>query len=297
MSQWISLTGRTLISVHGNESRDFLQGLVTQDMAKDLPLFAVLLMPSGRFHSDFFVVSDPRCKEGLLIDCHRNHFHAVMDVLNTLKVLHDVHVEDASKVYAVCAATGPTAQGLANDPAWIRDSCEVYTDPRHPHMGLRALVPYDRLSLLPHPLLVPGTEGDYHAFCIQKGVPQGDRDLTVDKSIVLEYGYHHIQALSWDKGCYRGQELMARTYHRGHLRKHLYRLQRLSGSFPKAGTPLFLGANKCGTMASSCGSWGLASLYTERLSDCSQPLCMVGGSAQGDGTSLTARAVPCFEGP
>lgn len=261
MNQWVSLSERRLISIRGPEARDFLQGLVTQKIDSKKSHFSALLMPSGRFHSDFFVV--PCSLDGFWIDCHSDHYDGIMHIFDSIKVLHDVCIEGASKTYAVCAGIGPDIAGLVNSPAWVQGRSIFFTDPRHSNMGVRAFVPYMDLATLPHSLCVPGSEESYDLFCIQMGIPQGHRDLITDRSIILEYGYQHTNALSWDKGCYRGQELMARTYHRGHVRKHLYRLHLVSGFFPAMGTSLYMNSKRMGTMASHCKEWGLASLYTD----------------------------------
>jgi folate-binding protein YgfZ len=114
-----------------------------------------------------------------------------------------------------------------------------YTDPRHPDLGLRAFVPHVLWNELPHPMMDPSPESLYHKTRMALGIPEGVYDLVHQQSIILEYGYHHMNALDWNKGCYMGQELMARTFHRGHIRKHLYRMTLASGTFPAKGSVLY----------------------------------------------------------
>ena len=82
-------------------------------------------------------------------------------------------------------------------------------------LGARA---YFDLSALP---AETGTGADYDRLRISLGVPDGSRDLPVEKAILLENGFDELNAIDWDKGCYLGQELTARTRYRGLVRKRL----------------------------------------------------------------------------
>ena len=72
-------------------------------------------------------------------------------------------------------------------------------------------------------------EGDslikYHQLRIEHKVIDGAYDLTIEKSIILEFGYHNISAINFDKGCYLGQELMTRTYRTGVIRKQIFKIK------------------------------------------------------------------------
>lgn len=292
MNQWINFPSRRFIAVRGPDAFELLQGLVTQDINQKGLIFAALLTPSGRFHSDFFVVPDPH--DGYLIDCHKNHYASIMGIFNVVKALHDVQITDVSKEYAICAGIGPDIYDFSMDDTWDQKIGWVWRDPRHCEMGVRALVPHKHLSVLPHALCLPGTERDYDFFSIQKGIPQGHRDLIVDRSIILNYGYQYINAVSWDKGCYRGQELIARTYHRGQIRKSLFRLHLISGLFPAVGSDLFVNDRKIGVMGGSCDQWGLAALYIDCEKSTKDPFKIVSQNDDGQEHCLRAVISRCF---
>ena len=84
----------------------------------------------------------------------------------------------------------------------------VFVDPRLAALGGRA---YVGPSALP---AETGTGADYDRLRISLGVPDGSRDLPVEKAILLENGFDELNAIDWDKGCYLGQELTARTRYR-----------------------------------------------------------------------------------
>ena len=54
----------------------------------------------------------------------------------------------------------------------------------------------------------------YDALRLELGVPDGSRDLVVDKALLLENGFDELNGVDWQKGCYMGQELTARTKYR-----------------------------------------------------------------------------------
>ena len=60
------------------------------------------------------------------------------------------------------------------------------------------------------------------ALRLSLGIPDGSRDLIVEKSILLESGFDELRGVDWQKGCYVGQELTARTKYRGLIKKRLF---------------------------------------------------------------------------
>jgi hypothetical protein len=109
-------------------------------------------------------------------------------------------------------------------------------------------------------------------------VPDGSRDLPVEKAILLENGFDELNAIDWDKGCYMGQELTARTRYRGLVRKRLMPVA-IEGPAPEFGSALLLGDKEAGEMRSASGDIGLALVRLEAL-------------GQGALTSGAARLTP-----
>jgi folate-binding protein YgfZ len=95
-------------------------------------------------------------------------------------------------------------------------------------------------------------------------VPDGSRDMEVGKAILLENNIDVLNGIAWDKGCYMGQELTARTRYRGLIKKRLAPL-RITGRAPAAGTPLIENGVEVGEMRSSVGDIGLALVRLEVL--------------------------------
>ena len=68
----------------------------------------------------------------------------------------------------------------------------------------------------------PADAAAYERLRLEAGVPDGSRDMVVEKAILLENNLDELHAISWQKGCYMGQELTARTRYRGLVRKRLF---------------------------------------------------------------------------
>ena len=75
-------------------------------------------------------------------------------------------------------------------------------------------------------------EDKYHEILIKNLVPFSHYDLEENKSLLLENNFQNLNSISWDKGCYIGQEITARMKYRALLKKKIYTLNIISG-FPQ----------------------------------------------------------------
>ena len=67
-----------------------------------------------------------------------------------------------------------------------------------------------------------GSTDDYEILRLSLGVPDGSHDIEVDKRPILEANFEALNGVSFEKGCYVGQEVTARMQYRGAVRKKLY---------------------------------------------------------------------------
>ena len=104
----------------------------------------------------------------------------------------------------------------------------------------------------------------YEHLRLSLGVPDGSRDILIEKSFPLECNLDDLNAIDYEKGCYVGQELTARTHHRAKIRKRLFPVKS-NGPVPAAGTPITVNGKEVGEMRSGDGQQGLALLRIESL--------------------------------
>jgi folate-binding protein YgfZ len=143
----------------------------------------------------------------------------------------------------------------------------VFTDPRLPALGARAFLPAGEAeTILRNAGLQPGDATSYDRLRLSLGVPESSLELIPEKSILLESGFDELHGVDWQKGCYMGQELTARTKYRGLVRKRLLPVA-ITGAPPVPGTAIMAGDKEVGEMRSHAadGSIGIAMLRIEAL--------------------------------
>ncbi len=146
--------------------------------------------------------------------------------------------------------------------------------------GLRAFVPRDAgFAALEAAGISAGTLTDYERVRIAAGVPDGSRDMTVNKSTLMEFGFEALRGVDFEKGCYVGQELTARTKYRGLVRRRLQRVF-VDGALPPPGTPIMANDKEAGEICSGVDDQALALLRLDRSAE-----------AEAAGISLTAGKV------
>lgn len=255
MTKIAFLANRGVVELTGPDRVSFLNGLVSNDVAKAAPgcaVWAALLTPQGKYLLDLFVFSDG---ERLLLDVARAEIPAFLQKLRRFKLRAQLEIADVSEqftVHAVWAGT-PAAQAFTAQ------------DPRLPEAGYRSLD-------LPVPTSDTATEADYAAHRIGLGLPDGPPDLEPEKTLLLEAGFDELNGIDWQKGCYMGQELTARTKYRGLVKRRLLPVT-LSEPHLSVGTAVHANGREVGTIRSSVGTQALAML---QLSALDQPLSVAG---------------------
>jgi folate-binding protein YgfZ len=141
----------------------------------------------------------------------------------------------------------------------------AFVDPRLFGMGVRALLPErSARSILAALGLEEVERAAYERLRLHLGVPDGSRDLVIEKSTLLESRFEELNGVDFAKGCFVGQELTARMKYRGLVRKRLMPVT-FDGAAPVPGTIIRLGGREAGEMRSSIDGHGLALLRLEQV--------------------------------
>ena len=265
------LPERGVLAVRGPDWRAFLQGLVSNDVARVTPdraVYAALLTPQGKYLHDFFMVAAGDSEDdGVLLEGERARLGDLAKRLSVFKLRAQVEVADVSDDWRVVTLWGggaATALGLADErgAAGRLGAGFAFVDPRLAAAGARALLPTGAEGA-PDAFAV-GTAADYDSHRLALGLPDGSRDMVVEKAILLENGFDELAGVDWNKGCYMGQELTARTKYRGLVKKRLMPVA-VEGPLPEPGTPIMAGDKEAGEMRSGHGDRGLALVRLERI--------------------------------
>jgi hypothetical protein len=266
--RFVPLPGRALLAVAGEDRRLFLQGLVSNDMTKvsgTRAVHAALLTAQGKYLHDFFVVEEG---ERLLLDGEAGRLADLKRRLSLYKLRSKVTVAEAPEM-RVAAAFGPGtagALGLAEEPGAAAPfgGGVAFVDPRLGVLGARLFIPETGMEALRTAGFAEAPFEEYERMRLEHGIPDGSRDLELEKSILLESGFDELNGVDWQKGCYIGQELTARTKYRGLIKKRLLPV-RIEGPAPAPGTILRQDGKEVGEMRSSLGDRGLALVRLEAL--------------------------------
>lgn len=262
------LGDRGVLAVSGEDRATFLQGLVSNDMRRasgERALYSLFLTPQGKYMHDFLLAEH---EGAILLDAEAARREDLLRRLRMYKLRSKVALEDRAGTFAVAAVFGEGALDRLGLPAEAGAARPfgggiVFTDPRLPALGARAILPAEgAAAALEGAGLAVQDAADYDRLRLSLGVPDGSRDLVPEKAIALENGLDDLNAISWDKGCYMGQELTARTKYRALIKKKLFPVT-LDGPLPEPGTPVTLDGREVGEIRSGRDGQALALLRLE----------------------------------
>jgi folate-binding protein YgfZ len=293
------ISNRGVLSITGEDAKKFLQGLITNDIhqvSETNAIYTAFLTPQGKFLYDFFITE----RLGVLfLEVEKDRLEDLQKRLKLYKLKADVEVDDVSDLYQIWAFWGDHIEDHFNLTAkpghtCIEDRNLLYTDPRCSLIGVRGLLYHSKKAQhekidvetqmavsIPGPLAsIADLSLPYQKFLslgfqkvefevydhkrLQEGLPDGSRDMIIERAIPLECGLEDLQAISWTKGCYMGQELTARTKHRGLVRKRYFPVK-FEGAAPAFGTKIMQEEEEVGELYSSNGSLALARLKLEAM--------------------------------
>jgi len=270
------LPARGVIRITGPDARSLLQGLITNDIMTVSPeraIYAALLTPQGKYLFDFLIAQQG---EALLMDCERGRLDDLLHKLMLYRLRAEVDFANVSDDMPVGVLFGDGAAARAGLPPETgacarRDDGLAFVDPRQAALGVRIL---GAPGALAQDATAAGAS-DYDAHRLTLGVPEGSRDMLVNKSLILECGFEELNGVDFTKGCYVGQEQTARTKHRATLRHALFPVV-LRGPAPPPGTPVMASDKTVGVLGSSASGRALARL---RISDVESGLPLTAGDA------------------
>ncbi len=260
MAHFTPLPHRAVIAVQGEDRIAFLQGLVSNDMtqvANGAAAWAAFLTPQGKFLHEFFAVPHG---DTVLLECERARRDDLVTRLSRYRLRAKVTV--AAAPYEVAVAWGEDAASAletASEPGLVKafGGGVLYTDPRLAGAGVRAALTADQIagwSRLPG--MTPATSAAFDAHRMALGLPDGSRDMEIEKALLLENGFAELHGVDFKKGCYIGQELTARTHYRALIKKRLMPVT-ITGA-AQAGAALTAGGADAGELKSVAGGHGLA---------------------------------------
>jgi folate-binding protein YgfZ len=253
-----ALPSRALIAVGGPDWRDFLQGLITQDvetMAPGEARFGALLTPQGRLLYDLFVVGR---EDGAWLDVEAAHRDAIIQRLIMYRLR--AKVELATDDTPVSCIFLPAHPGESRDPVGDSASAAAFAgvsgvrvaDPRLVALGWR-VYGGGRAS---------SDEAVREAQKLALGVP-GPADWGSDKTYPIEANFDLLNGIDFRKGCFVGQETTSRMKRRGQIKSRMLPI-RFEGPAPATGAEILAGELRAGEVLSGGDGGAMALLRLDR---------------------------------
>jgi tRNA-modifying protein YgfZ len=254
------LDDRAVLAISGPQARDFLQGLVTNDIVAGLApgngLYTALLTPQGKILFDFLVTEGDGA---LLLDVARVQRDALLKKLTLYRLRSKVGIEARDQLGVYVNLAGHPDNRIVS----YADRAVSFADPRlvdskGAGLGMRSI---GATAEMPANLAGPR---DYHRHRLSLGVPEAG-DFGFEKIFALDAGLAELNGVSFSKGCYIGQELTSRMKHRATSRKRILTVT-AEGSLPAEGVVVKGGAD-IGELVSSHGQTAFVLVRLDRLEE------------------------------
>lgn len=223
-----SLLNRSIIEIFGVDSKAFLQGLITQDITlldNNASLITLLLTNKGKYLTDFFIISNNFTTENsFYLDINKQDLDLLYEKLNFYKLRSKVtfDIKENFKVFTAFSINHNIFNSHCTINTSISKDIITFIDQRLPTLGLRILCnDLNNTNFLEHPEILKALklyfkisslkdvrlaeENEYTELRYLNNVPEST-ELIKEKSIPLECGFEKLNALSFNKGCYLGQE-------------------------------------------------------------------------------------------
>ncbi len=241
--QIILLKDRGLISISGEDSYEYLQNIITNDIKKvneQNSIFSALLTPQGKYLCEFFIM---KSKNGYFLEFDKEFSKDLIENLGKYKLRSKIEINDLSSKYAVGMLSLEKfkeiqkKEGNQSQTLVFRES-SIFIDPRKKILGARIISKLENLYLTIKKLnLKIINEGDYLKKAHINGIPIKGLTYLKDQLFALEANFEELNAIDFKKGCYIGQENTARMKLKNKIRKKLLPIR--SNEILEIGTELF----------------------------------------------------------
>ncbi|XP_035717353.1 putative transferase CAF17 homolog, mitochondrial [Vespa mandarinia] len=240
------LNKRSILRLSGHESATFLQGLITNDIEYlkegSASIYSLFLNIKGRVLYDtilykskednvFYIECDTEVVESLEKHLKMYRIRKKIDILCIDKNMKVWSMFDPTKVIdgennSSFEASILPCDTTNNKASKFIGNIIICQDPRSSSFGLRILADSDIerseiIKYLDPNISISEDSLSYKEFKYKIGLAEGVNDLPPGKPLPLEINCDYLHGISFQKGCYIGQELTARTYHTGVVRKRL----------------------------------------------------------------------------
>ncbi len=229
------LKDRAILYVNGQDAKDFLQNLISNDINKvtdNSSCFASLLTPQGKFLYEFIVVKH---KSGFFIDCEKAQSEEILKQLNLYKIRSKVEILNLSNEFVVASFSYEKYLSIDKSKDILGFTMKyredpIILDPRNKNLGARLIINLEKLYLSLKKLeLKDDNIEDYHNQSHKLGIVPKNLNKLKNKLFGIECNFEELNGIDFKKGCYVGQENTARIKLKNKLSKRLLPVKIIDG--------------------------------------------------------------------
>ena len=241
------------ISVAGEDSCAFLQSIITANV-ETLPVTecrpSALLTPQGRVLIDMMVYRP--ATDRFILRCDTARRDDLLAKLRRYRLRRPIEIAIEPDIRLYILITKKTVTQTGQQPGsqiidQLVKGAEVIIsciDPRDPDLGTHILANEVTINVS------VGKIDIWHTARIAAGIPEGAIDLTPERALMLEAGLDQLGAVDFEKGCYVGQEVTARTHYRGLVKRRLVPIK-ITGALPSVGSDIIWNEKVIGSSKTS----------------------------------------------
>ena len=256
-----------IIKIDGKNHETFLQNLITNDiklLKNNQALYSAMLTPQGKFLFDFIAIED---KESIYLEVNNNNVEETIQIIKNYDIRKNFEIKHLPEIKTSVII-------YQNLPLDIKRELEknkiirnqdffLLSDPRKNGYLARLWHLTNNESNFLKKLELNTSLEIFNLERIRNTIPDSSIDLEKDKSFILNYNFDSLNAVSFQKGCYIGQENTSRQNYRGKIKYKLKTLELIEGVFPKLNEEIVVDEKKIGIMKSSVSKYALALLRSD----------------------------------
>ena len=236
------LKDRAILYVNGQDARDFLQNLISNDINKvtdSSSCFASLLTPQGKFLYEFIVVKH---KSGFFIDCEKSQSEEILKQLNLYKIRSKVEILNLSNEFVVASFGYEKYLSLDHSKDILGFTMRyredpIVLDPRNKNLGARLIINLEKLYLSLKKLELKDDKiENYYDQSHKLGIVPKNLNKLKNKLFGIECNFEELNGIDFKKGCYVGQENTARIKLKNKLSKRLLPVEIIDGKLDEGET-------------------------------------------------------------
>ena len=229
------LKDRAILYVNGQDAKDFLQNLISNDINKvtdNSSCFASLLTPQGKFLYEFIIVKH---KSGFFIDCEKSQSEEILKQLNLYKIRSKVEILNLSNEFVVASFSYEKYLSIDNSKDILGFTIRyredpIVLDPRNKNLGARLIINLEKLYLSLKKLELKDDKiEDYYYQSYKLGIVPKNLNKLKNKLFGIECNFEELNGIDFKKGCYVGQENTARIKLKNKLSKRLLPVEIIDG--------------------------------------------------------------------